>query len=491
MTAEPQADALYVLSDLHLAPAGEQCVFRAHGPLVALIDHIAAAPAPQWLLLNGDVFDFLQIPGYDRLSLPLAAARMQAILDALEREPPARNVVAALRRLTAAGHTLCCLPGNHDPELHLHNVQAVLAAALGSRQPFPPEADHWRLRVAGRTVLGQHGHAGDEFNAIGSARMLRAQAAGDDEVPLPPGSRLVCEVINPYRRARAADGRPRFPFVDLLPSDHAVVLGLLLLDPALAVKRLSAALGIAPAVLVRKAMLATGIGGKRLTRGPAETAPPDGGGRDDGGFDNGLPDDGSLDDGVPDDGRLGEDWLDALAETIGAAAALEADHVPALRLQRELEAYLQGHAPALPIRDGVPRLAGGGAVQRVLWRALAAALERGRDAFRPDAADALAQRAKQGLQGDSIAITGHTHAAKEIASPGGGVYLNTGTWLDLTPIPTDTGPEALDAWLDAIAEDRVPRWQGCPVAKVDATGAQLLHWTGDSLRPWREALPPA
>lgn len=64
MSAEPQVDGLYVLSDLHLAPAGEQCVFRAHAPLVALIDRIAAAPAPQWLLLNGDVFDFLQIPGY-------------------------------------------------------------------------------------------------------------------------------------------------------------------------------------------------------------------------------------------------------------------------------------------------------------------------------------------------------------------------------------------------------------------------------------------
>ena len=466
MTAEPEVDGLYVLSDLHLAPAGEQCVFRAHAPLVALIDHIAAAPAPQWLLLNGDVFDFLQIPGYDRLSLPLAAARIQAILDALDREPPARNVVAALRRLTAAGHTLCCLPGNHDPELHLHGVQAVLAASLGSRQPFPTEADHWHLQVGGRTVLGQHGHAGDAFNAIGSARMLRAQAAGDNEVSLPPGSRLVCEVINPYRRARAADGRPRFPFVDLLPSDHAVVLALLLLDPALAAKRLYDALGIAPALLVRKAMLATGIGGKRLSRGPAETATPD------------------------------EGWLDALADSIGAAAALEADNVPAPRLQRDLETYLQGHAPARPMRHDVPRLAGGGAVQRVLWRALAAALERGRDAFRPDVADGLAQRAMQGLDGDSIgidtiAITGHTHAAKEITTPGGGVYLNTGTWLDLTPIPADTGPEALDAWLDAIAEDRVPRWQGCPVAKVDATGAQLLHWTGDTLRPWREHLPPA
>ena len=137
MPADAQADGLYVLSDLHLAPPGEQCVFAAHAPLVALLDQIAASPSSQWLVLNGDVFDFLQIPGYEQLSLPLAPQRMAGLLDALAAEPRERNVVQALQRLTAAGHTLCCLPGNHDAELNLFSVQQVLAQRIGSSQVLP------------------------------------------------------------------------------------------------------------------------------------------------------------------------------------------------------------------------------------------------------------------------------------------------------------------------------------------------------------------
>jgi UDP-2,3-diacylglucosamine pyrophosphatase LpxH len=140
MPAESQAQGLYVLSDLHLAPAGEQCVFAAHEPLAALLDQITASASPQWVVLNGDVFDFLQIPGYGQLSLPLAPQRLADILDALDAEPPERNVVRALQRLTAAGHTLCCLPGNHDAEQNLATVQDVSARRLGSSQVLPPSA---------------------------------------------------------------------------------------------------------------------------------------------------------------------------------------------------------------------------------------------------------------------------------------------------------------------------------------------------------------
>ena len=63
MAGDAQADALWVLSDLHLAPPGEQCVFRAHEKLVALLDHVAGCAPAQMLVLNGDVFDFLQMRG--------------------------------------------------------------------------------------------------------------------------------------------------------------------------------------------------------------------------------------------------------------------------------------------------------------------------------------------------------------------------------------------------------------------------------------------
>jgi UDP-2,3-diacylglucosamine pyrophosphatase LpxH len=358
MPADAQADGLYVLSDLHLAPPGEQSVFAAHAPLVALLDEIAASPSPQWLVLNGDVFDFLQIPGYEQLSLPLAPQRMAGLLDALAAEPRERNVVQALQRLTAAGHTLCCLPGNHDAELNLFSVQEVLAQRIGSSQVLPAAAGVWRLEVTGRRVVGVHGHHDDAFNAIGGDTLLRAQSDGDATATMPPGSRLVCEVINPYRRAKTAAGTPRFPFVDLLPSDRAVVL-----------------------------------------------------------------------------------------------------------------------APA----DGM--------VRRLLWRALGSALEAARDAFRPQVPDELARQVMAGWGREVVAITGHTHAAKTIATAAGGTYINTGTWLDLVPMPASTSVAEVQAWLAKLQRNEVPRWQGCPVARVDADGARLLQWTGTALRPRAEGLP--
>lgn len=141
MPTEVAASRLWVLSDLHLAPPGDQCVFRAHEALTGLVEHLAAMPVtepPQWLVLNGDVFDYLQIPGYDELSLPLATQRTDQILDALAAEPPGRNVVQALRCFSARGHRLSCMPGNHDAELNLAPVQELLSARLGSTTTLPP-----------------------------------------------------------------------------------------------------------------------------------------------------------------------------------------------------------------------------------------------------------------------------------------------------------------------------------------------------------------
>ena len=44
MPTEVTASRLWVLSDLHLAPPGDQCVFRAHEALTSLVEHLAAMP---------------------------------------------------------------------------------------------------------------------------------------------------------------------------------------------------------------------------------------------------------------------------------------------------------------------------------------------------------------------------------------------------------------------------------------------------------------
>ena len=465
MPAELAASRLVVLSDLHLAPPGEQCVFAAHEPLVALIRHLTAVQAetlPQWLVLNGDVFDFLQIPGYDSLSLPLAPQRMAGLLDALDAEPPQRNVVKALAGFTAAGHRLSCLPGNHDAELNLASVQDVLARRLGSCRALPPSAGCWRLNVAGRSVFGLHGHHEDAFNAISGARMETAQADGDATVPMPPGSRLVCHVINPFRRAKTPDGRRRFPFIDRLPSDQAVVLAIMLLDPRLAAKRLKDALGIGAAALVRKALMTSGVSAGQLGMRPAPAS--------------------------TDAGQT--TWIDELAQHLANASQGRpmGPTASATALEHELDAYFAGQG--LGGAQGSGTLAAGeGGVRGLLWAGLARALAATHDNFRSAKPDRLAQRMTATSRPESVTITGHTHAAKALTAADGTVYLNTGTWLDQVLPPPEPDATSLPEWLARLQRDELFTWNGHPAAWVDGEGARLVRWNGSSLVDWSDAGP--
>lgn len=457
--ANHETATLWVLSDLHLTAAGEQCVFRTHAELASLLRHIAAHPGPAQVLLNGDVFDFLQLPGYDGISLPLAAQRMGAILDSLEAEPAGRNIVQALREVTDAGHALHCLPGNHDPELALSEVQKMLARRVGAAVSLLPTEGCWRIEVAGRAVVGLHGHHGDAFNAIPVARMLQAQARGDTTVPMPPGSRLVCEVINPYRRAKDAAGVPRFPFVDAVPSDLAAALALIILDPQLATGRLADTPRIAAQVLVRAVSRQLGLSDARLSAATDASGTP------------------------------ADPVLAALGHAIGNAMTAE-ERAAAERVEGELLGYL---------RDGPPRAApghrlasaSGGWARNLLLRALGRLLDASRGALDPATPDKLAQETMISWGRDVVAVTGHTHAAKYIRHGAQGVYINTGGWIGLAPLPPTTDIAAVSGWLDRLQRGEAPSWQGCPVARIDASGAALLHWNGSALVDWSLALPGA
>lgn len=459
MPNQSRASRLWVVSDLHLAPPGEQCVFNAHAALVALIDHLAALPAsdpPQWVVLNGDVFDYLQIPDYDQLSLPIAAQRTARILDALEAEPPERNVVRALRRLTAKGHRLSCMPGNHDPELNLSTVQQLLAERLGCVTELAPWAGEWRLQIGACEVAGRHGHYGDAFNAISSTQMLAAQSAGDASMPLPPGSRLVLNVINPFRRAKTPDGRRRFPFVDALPSEQAVVLAIMLLDPALAAKRLPDALGIGAAALIRKALMAGGLLGQRL----------------------------SFDERRVSTVSSQYSWLDNLTGALAEAASHQG--TDATVIDYELDAYFSGGSP----RRSDARLSlsfGAGGVRGLLLRALARTLDDVRTAFRSGVTDALANDSMSTWGKGRIALAGHTHAARCLAlDDRASIYINTGSWIDQVIPPAGLVGDGMSDWLELLQHGEVPLWNGYPVAVVDGDGPRLMRWDGQNLQSWQD-----
>jgi UDP-2,3-diacylglucosamine pyrophosphatase LpxH len=78
------------------------------------------------LVLAGDSFDFLQVPGYDGFSATKAAARFGKIAE----NPGTARVLGALRRLAGrAGVELTVLAGNHDPELLVDSVRDAFARA--------------------------------------------------------------------------------------------------------------------------------------------------------------------------------------------------------------------------------------------------------------------------------------------------------------------------------------------------------------------------
>lgn len=450
------------MSDLHLAPPGDQCVFQAHEALTGLVQHLSAMPVtelPQWLVLNGDVFDYLQIPGYEALSLPLAVQRTGQILDALDVEPLERNVVQALRRFTAYGHQLSCMPGNHDAELNLAPVQQMLSNRLGSTTALPPWAGEWRLAVAGRQVVGRHGHHGDAFNAISGAQMQRAQADGDAQVSLPPGSRLVLQVINPFRRAKAADGKRRFPFIDSLPSEQAVLLAVMLLDPRLAAKRLPDALGIGAAALLRKALMASGLRGQQLsgtaTAQPQTTEAPT--------------------------------WLGTLGGLLGDAAS-HLGPAATSAIEHEVDAYFAGAAPTM-IGEGPGLLAQTSSVRGVLLEALSRSLKESRAAFCSSEVDDLAKDAMANWGRGQLAFAGHTHAARRLRTKqGAGDYINTGTWIDQVVPPAGLSAATVSEWLDRLSRGEVSPWNGHPVAIVDESGSRLLSWDGKGLQDWVDAM---
>lgn len=452
------ANQLWVLSDLHLAPPGDQCVFRAHEALTSLLYFLASMPVtepPQWLVLNGDVFDYLQIPGYNELSLPLAVQRTAQMLDALNAEIPSHNVVKALRHFTAKGHMLSCMPGNHDPELNLAPVQELLSARLGSTAALPPWAEVWRLEVAGQTVIGRHGHHNDTFNAISSRQIRQAQADGNATTPLPPGSRLVLQVINPFRRAKMTDGTPRFPFIDSLPSEASVVLAVMLLDPGLAARKLPSALGIGATALLRKAIILSGVRGPQLSG--STTVPT----------------------------SEAANVLDALNVFLGESLASLGPAVVS-SIDYEADAYFSDTAVSGP-SDTSGLLSKTGSVYNVLLHALYRSLVASRSAFRSSEEDTLSHDAMMNWGQGGLAIAGHTHAARSILGKQGTTsYINTGTWIDQVVPPSDISFEKTSKWLEGLRHGEVPVWNGHPIGMVNDEGLHLLRWDGQLIQAWED-----
>jgi hypothetical protein len=332
-------------------------------------------------------------------------------------------------------------------------------------------------------VIG-HGHSGDAWNRIPPARVHRALETGRPSLPLPPGSLLVLDTINAFKRAcDPHTGAPRFSFVDLLkPEGPWVPLLLLAFDPRLALAHLPGVAGRGKEALLRA--VAQRLRGGATLAGPATAGASD----EDGGNGVAAGRAGPAAAGVPDED--GEDGSDAVAA--GLADALLAALTPGERaapraLLDRLGNALDGAAPAAP-----GTLAAGPAAGLFL-RAAHRLWHDGGSFFDPAHLGALdraivAEHLPEGC-GPRVVVAGHTHAAREARPAADRVYLNTGTWTDLLRVPEEADAEALARWAGELRAGTAPRLRRLHYAEIAPGGAQLKAWPGGSGGAASEASP--
>jgi UDP-2,3-diacylglucosamine pyrophosphatase LpxH len=238
MQAADRYGALYVISDLHIGgPPGYQ-IFDQGSELAWLLRHVAsqsgAADEPVGLVLNGDVVDFLAADGAKYLDPDGAPAKLQQIFDDPAFQPVWRDLGQLLEK---PFHRVIVAVGNHDPELALPAVQALLRDRLcgnddskRGRLVFSTDGTGYAASVGGRRVLCVHGNEVDPWNVVDHDALRGLVQAMNASRPLPDwtpnaGTTLVIDVMNAVKR--------RWPMVDLLkPEGGALVAVLAALDPS-------------------------------------------------------------------------------------------------------------------------------------------------------------------------------------------------------------------------------------------------------------------
>jgi UDP-2,3-diacylglucosamine pyrophosphatase LpxH len=406
----PSKRRAIILSDLHMGPDNDLCSFRDDVPLAGLLHRLSTeteAP-PTELVLAGDLFDFLQVEGYDGFDTNRSAERFEEIL----RSPRTAAVMGGFRHLAQrSGLDVTVLAGNHDPELLVPDVRARFEEAIGRRgtilwpddQPLRPgEGD--RLPVWGR-ALGEEGRRvwvihGDRWDPLNffHRQEIRETIGSGRPVALPAGSHLVFEVLQKLK--------PTYSWIDQLKPEPGVLILLIYLDPPRAKDFLGKHLGLTARMV--RGMVEAAL--KKSDLFGAEDPPP-------------PPE--------PDTQAL-------MAELLAGALADEPEDRRNLLLA-ELESHLKGAVSA-----GPGTLAAHGGIGRLLLRAGLRGF-RWADRFQGlDRTDAVQEAARWYLPEDLTAlIAGHTHGPR-LQGDQRPAYFNTGTWLPVGQIPKGDIAELID-----------------------------------------------
>jgi UDP-2,3-diacylglucosamine pyrophosphatase LpxH len=403
-----------IISDLHLggeapspaSPGFQICSAEGQRLLADFLQWTASAPQPLHLVINGDSVDFLAEAPFEPFSPePSAETKLNTIF---ERTAP---IWTALAGIVETGAGLTVTLGNHDLELTLPAPRRLLRDKLGPGR-VDLLLDNTALTIG--PVLIEHGNRYDGWNAVNHDALRRVRSAvsrGEDpeEFPVPPGTRLVIDVMNEIKQ--------EFRFVDLLKPEQETVLPMLAaLKPSLLGK------------INRIRKLKDKAGAVRYSA-----------------------------QGQPEDRELIAARSSSLSRKLAEAAGGDAEEIS-----------MTGAAIGILARwlaeDEQQKRQ---ATTHIIYELFQTWLGANFTAFDTavEAEEYLRPARAAASRGFKVISYGHTHLAKRVAIAGS-FYLNTGTWADLMAVPrsillNSAAParQELDAFIDDLAHNRLDRWK--------------------------------
>ena len=124
-----------------------------------------ARQEPCRLIFAGDLFEFLS--GQPERPLTTDLLDQQLASDTVERILASHaEIFAALAELSRAGFELTILAGNHDVELILPRVRQLIEQAVGSRVRWLVHGEALRETVGQAKILIEHGDLYDDWNRV-------------------------------------------------------------------------------------------------------------------------------------------------------------------------------------------------------------------------------------------------------------------------------------------------------------------------------------
>lgn len=449
------AEEIIVVSDLHLAAESSRGLFQADDQLAEFLQWVLNDFSSCHVILNGDVFDFLVGKRQEAaMNLDDAATEAASIVNNHKKVFEALSHIA-----NSEAHELIILGGNHDPETALPTVQEQIERSLKSSDShsMKPSCSHFPIRwltngegallqVDGTKVLIEHGDQYDAWNWIDHEALRRVICLASRNVPYqdayrkksPPGSRLVVNRFNHIR--------DQFPWLQTLQPLSASILPLALeviLPQVSSTER---------SKLIKAAKEFRDFGLRSLMDTAVRNISPE--------REYWATED--------EERQLLSEWLAQYEREEKVWGALD-----------DTKAWLRRAAARL--RNLTARRL----LKRVAYR----------DTFYDISAsdgnyDAVARLVSRGT---NLVVHGHTHSAKAY-QVGQGLYLNTGTWGQLTELPNaDAGEEKWADYIEELKAGRASSFRRLTFAHIrsqkEGTVAALLKWQSgappEQLSAWR------